>query len=122
MTQSVHVSGKLRRSLAALEDAVERATSSGERALALYELALFHDNNSREAEAVPFYQRAIRTGLPMNLEAQALAWLASSLYKIGDPKGAMTQFRRAREIAKSRDLRRFLDRFEARIDHASRNS
>ena len=123
MTESVRASrGKLRRSRAALEDAIERATSSGEKAIALYELALFHDNNSREAEAAPFYQRAIRTGLPTNLEAQALAWLASSLFKIGDPKGAMAQIRRTREIAKSRDLQEFLDRLEAHINRASRNS
>jgi hypothetical protein len=34
----------------------------------------------------------------------------------------MTQIRRTREIAKSRDLQEFLDRLEARINRASRNS
>jgi hypothetical protein len=53
--------------------------------------------------------------LPTNLKAQAFAWLASSLYKTGDSKGAKMQIRRAREIAKSGDLRKFLDRLEARI-------
>jgi tetratricopeptide (TPR) repeat protein len=105
MTESVRASrGKLRRSRAALKDAVERATSSGERAIALYQLALFHDNNSREAKAIPLYEKALAIGMPTNLKAQALAWLASSLYKTGDPKRAMMQIRRARRITKRSDL------------------
>jgi tetratricopeptide (TPR) repeat protein len=104
-----------RRSRAALEDAVDRAASARGRAIALYQLALFHDNNSRETEAIPFYEAAIKNGLPTPLKAQALAWLASSLYKTGRRQHALTRIRQSREIARSRGLRKFLDSLETRI-------
>jgi tetratricopeptide (TPR) repeat protein len=113
---------KKRRSRAALEDAVERAISSGAKAIARYELALFHDNNSRESEAIPLYEKALANRLPRNLEAHALAWFASSLHKTGDPKRAMKQIRRAREVTRSRDLRKFLDGLEARVSRSLRKS
>jgi len=81
-----------RRSRAALEDAVDRAASARARAIALYQLALFHDNNSRESIAIPLYEKALRTGLRLDLKAQALAWLASSLYKTGRPQHALKKF------------------------------
>lgn len=110
----------MRRSQAALEDAVERASSVHARAIALYRLALFHDNNSREAVAIPFYEKAIAFGLSPNLKAQALAWLSSSLYKTGNSKGALTRIDQAREIATSRELRKFLAGLEARINRRLR--
>ena len=113
---------KKRRSRGALEDAVEQAGSARGKAIALFELALFHDNNSREAEAIPLYETALANGLPTNLKAQALTWLASSLYKTGDPKRAMMQIRRAREVAKSHDLRKFLHGLETRVHRSIRKS
>ena len=103
------------RSRTALEDAVDRAESARSKAIALYRLALFHDNNSRESVAIPLYESAIKNGLPLPLKAKALAWLASSFYKTGRPQHALTRMRQSREIAKSRELRRFLDGLEARI-------
>src|SRR5208337_4593922 len=46
---------RLRRSRTALEDAVERAASAQKKAIALYQLAVFHDNNARESVAIPLY-------------------------------------------------------------------
>ncbi len=109
-----------RRSRAALADAVDRAASTRTEAIALYLLALFHDNNSREPEAIPLYEAAIKNGLPLPLKAEALAWLASSLYKTGAPKHALTRIRQSREIAKSHELRKFLDGLESRIIRSRR--
>jgi tetratricopeptide (TPR) repeat protein len=104
-----------RRNRFALEDEVNRATSSGKKAVALYQLGVFHDNNTREALAIPLYEKALRVGLDPALKARALAWLASNLYKTGRPKPALSRVRQARGIAKDRELRKFLDGLEARI-------
>ena len=109
---------RTRRSRAALEGAVKKASTARGKAIALYEIALFHDNNSREAEAIPLYEAAIRMGLPRGLRAEALAWLASSLYKTGNQKAAMRRVRQAREHP-SRELKAFLLRLEAHITAAS---
>lgn len=71
----------MRRSLKTLEQAVAEATTDAARASACYELGVFHDNNSREAEAIPCYEQALAFGLGRRTGARALAWLASSLYK-----------------------------------------
>jgi tetratricopeptide (TPR) repeat protein len=104
-----------RRSLKALEDAAENANSRSKKALAMYELALFHDNNSREAEAVPIYQRAIRLGLDRKHEAMARAWLASSLFKTDRPAQALKQISSALKLARHPGLRDFLFRLRKRI-------
>ena len=104
-----------RRSRAGLEDRVRQAVSPRAKAIALYDLALFHDNNSREAQAVPLYVTAIRSGLPRKLNAQAHAWLASSLYKTGNRKHARARIGEARAITKDRTLTKFLDRLEGRL-------
>jgi hypothetical protein len=106
----------LRRSLIGLEAAVKRASTARERAVALYQLALFHDNNSREVLAIPHYQKALRAGLQNEQRAQALAWLASSLYKTDQPRKALSRLHQARAVAKGRALRKFLDGLEARIN------
>ncbi len=106
---------KKRRSLAALLRAVEKAGGDDSRALAHFELAVFHDNNSREAEAVPHYEAAIGLGLDKKRNAEALAWLASSLYKTGRPHDAMGRLRQARGEARDAKLSRFLDGIEGRI-------
>ena len=106
---------KKRRSLATLLRALEEAGADDSRALAHFELALFHDNNSREAEAVPHYEAAIGLGLDKKRNAEALAWLASSLYKTGRPQDALRRLTQARAVALDAKLGRFLDGLERRI-------
>jgi len=106
---------RARRSRTRLKLAIEQARSARSRALAHYELGLFHDNNSREAAAIPHYLKAIRLGLPRSIKAQALAWLASSLYKTGSPDKALGYLRKASALASDGRLRQFLARLERRI-------
>ncbi len=106
---------KKRRSLATLLRALEEAGADDSRALAHFELAVFHDNNSREAEAVPHYEAAIGLGLDKKRNAEALAWLASSLYKTGRPQDALRRLTQARAVALDAKLGRFLDGLERRI-------
>lgn len=106
---------KKRRSLATLLRALEEAGADDSRALAHFELAVFHDNNGREAEAVPQYEAAIGLGLDKRRNAEALAWLASSLYKTGRPHDAMRRLTQARAVALDAKLGRFLDGLERRI-------
>ena len=110
---------KKRRSLATLLRAVEEAGADDSRALAHFELAVFHDNNGREAEAVPQYEAAIGLGLDEKRNAEALAWLASSLYKTGRPHDAMRRLAAARAVAPDANLRRFLAGLERRIHRLS---
>ncbi|HXN84482.1 MAG TPA: tetratricopeptide repeat protein [Candidatus Binataceae bacterium] len=107
-----------RRSRAVLEAEVDRAKSPDKKATALYRLALFHDNNTRESDAIPLYEKALEAGLDTALKAKALAWLASSLYKTGEPRRAMMRVKQSRAIAqrtKTTLLQKFLDGLEARI-------
>ena len=48
-----------RRSLVQLERVVREASTDAEKAQAHLELGLFHDNNGREAEAIPHYEQAL---------------------------------------------------------------
>jgi tetratricopeptide (TPR) repeat protein len=112
---------KKRRNRAVLEDAVERAPSAREKAIAHFQIAVFHDNNSRESVAIPRYEKALQIGLNRALKAQALAWLASSLYKTGKPRRATSRLRQSRAIAKDRALLKFLDGLEARINHQNKD-
>ena len=107
-----------RRSLVALLRAVEEAATDDSRALAHFELALFHDNNGREAEAVPQYEAAISLGLDKKRNAEALAWLASSLYKTDRPHDAIQRLMQARAMAQDTGLQRFLDGLERRINRS----
>jgi hypothetical protein len=104
-----------RRSRSALEAARASAADPVLRARACYALALFHDNNSREGEAVPLYREALSLGLPAPLRAEALAWLASSLLKTGAPQAAERCAIDARGLAGDPALLAFLDRLDRRI-------
>jgi len=104
-----------RRSLAVLQRAVETATDRHEKARALYQLGVFHDNNSREAQAVPHYRAALRLGLDREYEAMARAWLASSLFKTGHSQEALAECRRARSLIKPGKLAAFIARLEAKL-------
>ena len=103
------------RSRVRLEAAVRAATTPDELAHAHFDLALFHDNNGREAEAIPHYEAALAHGLAGEQRAECLAWLASSLYKTGRPDEALERVGHAREATESRELMRFLAGLERRV-------
>lgn len=104
-----------RRSLRDLEAAIESSTRKAEKALAHYRCGLFHDNNGREAKAIPHYQQALSLGLQRPLQAQALAWLASSFSKTNQPKEAMKALRSSFEITQDEKLKKFLKGLKRRI-------
>jgi hypothetical protein len=97
-----------RRNREALERAVAAASTDREKALAHYNLALFHDNNGREAEAIPHYEAALPQGLDAPLKARCLAFLASSLMKTGREQEARVRAQEASEVADEPDLRQFV--------------
>ena len=104
-----------RRKLSTLLDAVESAQSRSDKAIAHYNLGLFHDNNGREAEAIPHYEAALELGLDGATQSQTLAWLASSLYKTGALEEATRRVRQSRSLASDASLVRFLASLERRI-------
>ena len=106
----------MRRNVKQLERAAEAARSSSEQALACFQLAVFHDNNGREREAIPYYRQALKLGLPQKAKAQASAWLASSLYKVGAKASARKQAEIALRLARG-PLRLFVIRLQRRIGH-----
>jgi hypothetical protein len=109
----------VRRSRKVLEGAVASAETPAERAKAIYALALFHDNNSREIEAIPHYESAIALGLDAPSRAKALTWLASSLYQAGKPVEALARLEAASEGADS-DLKAFQAGLRRRIRQSPR--
>ncbi|MGC1676885.1 MAG: tetratricopeptide repeat protein [Candidatus Binataceae bacterium] len=109
---------KRRRNLARLQLAIEHARTDRARALAFYQLALFHDNNTREAEAIPNYEQALRLGLSGETRAQAFAWLASTLHKTGRPRRAIRSLALARAATRDAALKKFLGGLERRIRRA----
>ena len=98
-----------------LERRVAEAVSEQERASAEFDLALFHDNNSREAEAIPNYEAALKRGLSGERKAQCLAWLASSYCKTRKFDSARRRLQEAREATSDAKLLVFLNRLERRI-------
>ena len=111
-----------RRSLASLTSALERASTSKAKARAHYDLGLFHDNNGREAQAIPHYRKSLALGVSPDIEAEAFAWLASSLFKTGRPEEAIQSARRSLEITNDASLKLFLTRLLRRIDRAAKDS
>ena len=64
-----------RRSLASLTSALERASTRRAKARAHFELALFHDNNGREAQAIPHYRNALALGVdPAGRRSKRSGW------------------------------------------------
>ncbi len=104
----------MRRTRQALEANLEKAKTKPAKAIASYELGLFHDNNSRESEAIPYYRQALRLGLDAGLRVKALAWLASSLYKTGQPEEAQRCVAQAMRIADG-ELLKSLKRLQKEI-------
>jgi tetratricopeptide (TPR) repeat protein len=107
-----------RRSRQHLEQAVAAARTRSAKSRAHFALALFHDNNSREREAIPHYKAALSIGLGALHHAEALAWLASSLHKTGRPRAALQLIEQARDRAPSGELRTFLNGLERRVRRA----
>ena len=105
----------MRRTAHQLVQALHAAKTSTQKANAFYDLAVFHDNNNRESEAIPFYQKAIRLGLGRKIETMARAWLASSLYKTGNIPEAKKQCERAQKMARDPELLKFLEGLHGRI-------
>jgi hypothetical protein len=104
-----------RRNPKVLQQRVTRAKTKNAKAIAYFQLAVFHDNNSREAKAIPSYLAAIRLGLPPRTRAKALAWLASSLYKTDSPAAALRYVRQSLRSATGSDLVTFAKGLERRI-------
>ncbi len=104
-----------RRSTRQLEDAIAATRGRREKALAYFNLGVFHDNNSREREAIPNYVKALRLGLPHATRAEALAWLASSLCKTGAPGAAMVRLNQSARIATDPEVLKFLTGLRRRI-------
>jgi hypothetical protein len=91
------------------------AETRRERAMASYELGVFHDNNGREDEAIPLLRLALELGLSQAFEARAHAWLASSLYKTDRPGPALDHVRAARKRTREPMIQDFLNRLEPRV-------
>ncbi len=104
-----------RRSLRRLEWALTEAANAAESARAHYELGLFHDNNAREAAAIPHYEAALASGLAGHLRTECLAWLASSLLKTGRPAEALVRALAAESLQPDVALTRFLAGLKKRI-------
>jgi tetratricopeptide (TPR) repeat protein len=68
------------------------------RATTWLESALALDRLVREAEAIPFYERALRLGLKGAARRDALVCLASSLREVGRPREAVRHLERARRL------------------------
>jgi tetratricopeptide (TPR) repeat protein len=101
-----------------LENAVADARTRRAKALAYFQLALFHDNNARERDAIPHYEAALRLGLDSSRRAEALAWLASSFYKTGQPRKALKKINESQNHARDAALCTFLDGLERRARRA----
>ncbi len=108
-----------RRSLASLQSALDQAATKSTKVDAHFNLALFHDNNGREAQAIPHYRSALALGMDSAVEPKALAWLASSLYKTGHDSEARRQALRALSLSKDPALSGFLTRLLRHTDRGA---
>ena len=106
---------RMRRSLASLTSALDRASTKRAKADAHFNLALFHDNNGREAQAIPHYRSALALGIDPDVEPKAFAWLASSLYKTGHDSEARTHALHALSLTEDPKMIGFLRRLLRRI-------
>lgn len=113
------MTSRKRRSLASLTSALERASTRSAKARAHYALALFHDNNGREARAIPHYRSALALGVRPAVAAEAHAWLASSLHKTGHADEARRHALEALRLSDDPSLSRFVMRLIGRLDRAA---
>jgi len=106
----------MRRTVRQLEIALHRATTRREKALAHFHLAIFHDNNGREEIAISHYMIALHLGLDGKRKSEAYAWLASSLYKTGQPKQARKHLMQSLRLARDAELKNFLVGLERKFN------
>lgn len=104
-----------RRNQKDLEKLVATASPKN-KAVAYYNLGVFHDNNAREADAIPNYEKALKLGLDRKKKSECLAWLASSLYKTGKPKEAIRRLEESYKLADTK-LKIFLVGLKKRINN-----
>jgi cyanophycin synthetase len=78
-----------------INDLARRAAARPEDGAAAFDYASALDGADREAEAIPVYQRALRCGLPDELEYQAFVQLGSSLRVVGRANEAVAVHREA---------------------------
>jgi len=90
----VAVGGAKRRS-SALRHLAQLRELYPRRATIWLESALELDRRGREAEAIPFYERALRLGLKGDALRDAMVCLASSLREVGRPQAALHHLQRA---------------------------
>jgi tetratricopeptide (TPR) repeat protein len=109
-------SRKRRRSLPELEHRLTTIPPGPGLAHAHYDLALFHDNNSREADAIPHYEEALLQNLDATARPYCLAYLASSLYKIGQLDDAKDRATEALSESDDQDLTNFVVGLLSRIE------
>ncbi len=105
-----------RRSLKLLQRDIKKAKNDRAKAEAYFALALFHDNRSREAKAIPNYRNAICYGLLKEKKSRALAYLASSLWKTGQPEKAIGNARIAERFTHDSAFKTWIKRLVARIE------
>ena len=108
-----------KRSRTQLEFAVSVAKNAKIKAMAYYNLGIFHDNNAREALALPNYRKALSLGLSGVTKSRCFAWFVSSLYKTGKYKEALRNIQQSQKITKDKQLLKFLTSLKQRI---TRNS
>lgn len=105
----------MKRSKSRLEAAIQFSKSKSDKALACYNLGVFHDNNAREIKAIPNYKKALTLGLSAITKSRCLAWLASSFYKIGKPREALRTLHQSQKSTNDKQLLKFLNGLEQRI-------
>ena len=98
-----------------LEETIIKAKTAEKKAKAYYNLGVFHDNNSREIEAIPHYERAIKLGFDQQTKAKALAWLASSLYKTDNSAKGFKKVKESLALTTDEKLKKFLLGLRQRI-------
>ena len=108
----------MKRNKEQLEERIIKARNIRSKAIAYYNLAVFHDNNAREAKAIPNYLNALKFGMESKIKAKCLAWLASSLYKTNKPKAGLQRCREAMKINKDKKLQKLLIGLKKRIQKA----
>lgn len=103
-----------------MRDRLAMAKTKMAKAKAHFAFALFHDNNSRETDAIPHYRAALKLGLPRKSAAQASAYLSSSLWKTGKSASALVAARRALAMTRKPLFRAWVERLLGRITRSTR--
>ncbi|MBI4051012.1 MAG: tetratricopeptide repeat protein [Elusimicrobia bacterium] len=79
-----------------LEKIVSEAPDTQQKAQALYDLAAHLDEKGVGKEAWQYYEQAIKAGLDDATHAQALTFLGSTYYNLGERRKALLKFEEAR--------------------------